>query len=80
MQRRQVEDIIRNALSGACVSVEPALILRAGIDRAAEVERNYLRCTSSRGKAKHAQAVWDTSDGEQDFNFGITLNLMSGRL
>lgn len=60
---------------------EQITMMIAGIDAAVIVEQNYLRCSSTKGKAKHAQTVWDTKgDAEQSYNFGITLNLMMGKI
>lgn len=48
-----------------------------GIQRAAEVEAKYLRCTTNKGKAKHADYVMD---GSTDFNLGVAINLLTGTL
>jgi len=53
-------------------------IMLNGIAKAAEVEKNYLRCVSVQGKAKHAQAVIDVIPN-YDGNFGINLNIMAGK-
>ena len=51
-----------------------------GILKASEVERNYLRCTTNQGKAKQAQAVQDVGAPEHRQNFGVNINLLSGKL
>lgn len=54
-------------------------IMLNGILKAAEVEQKYLRCVSNEGKAKWAQLVQDLQP-EQSNNFGVMLNILSGKL
>ena len=54
-------------------------IMIRGILKAREVERNYLRCTTNRGKGKWAQRVCDINPNNS-FNFGQAINLLSGKL
>lgn len=54
-------------------------VMLAGILKAAEVEVKYLKCVSNRGKAKWAQMVQDIQP-EQGKNFGVMINLLSGKL
>lgn len=54
-------------------------VMIAGIKKAAEVELKYLKCTTDKGKAKWAQIVQDIQP-EQGQNFGVMINLLSGKL
>ena len=54
-------------------------VMIAGIKKAAEVEGKYLRCVSNKGKAKYAQQVSDIQKDESR-NFGVIINLLTGRL
>ena len=57
-------------------------LMVAGLKKAAEVERRYLRCITNEGKAKHAQAVSDVApDGTAGgLPFGVLINLIGGEL
>lgn len=55
-------------------------VMIKGILEAKRVELNYLRCTTNQGKAKHAQAVQDVGLLEHRDNFGVNINLLSGKL
>lgn len=46
---------------------------------AKKVELKYLKCTTNKGKAKYAQMVSDVAP-ETDHSFGVSLNLLSGKL
>ncbi len=50
-----------------------------GLEKAHEVERSYLRCTTNKGKAKWAQMVLDTCDHKED-NFSFMINMLTGEL
>lgn len=52
-------------------------IMARGILKAAEVEKHYLRCISTRGKAKWAQKVLDICP-DQSWNLGVGLVLLGG--
>lgn len=54
-------------------------IMLNGIIKAAEVETKYLKCVSNKGKAKYCQMVSDIAP-ETEYNFGVMINLLSGKL
>lgn len=54
-------------------------IMLKGILKAKEVELRYLRCVSNRGKAKYAQQVSEIQPEESN-NFGVSLNILEGKL
>lgn len=58
---------------------EQILIMLKGIQKAAEVETKYLKCVSNKGKSKYAQMVQDIQP-EQGKNFGVIINLLTGKL
>lgn len=58
---------------------EQITVMLKGILKAAEVEAKYLKCVSNKGKAKWAQMVQDIQP-EQGQNFGVMLNMLSGKL
>ena len=50
-----------------------------GIELASKIEKNYLRCTTLKGKAKWCQKLQDLQP-EEGMNFGVKINLLSGIL
>jgi len=56
-------------------------IMVAGLRKAADVERKYLRCVTNQGKAKHAQEVLDVAPNADGMsNFGVMINLITGHI
>jgi len=58
---------------------DQCVIMVKGILKAAEVEAKYLRCISSRGRAKWAEEVLKVQPGEE-YNFGTMIKFLSGKL
>ena len=61
--------------------VEQINIMVAGIKRAVEVEEQYLLAHSNEDKARAADAVWEVTDNvSKETNFGVSINLLAGKL
>jgi hypothetical protein len=56
------------------------VIMTKGILKAAEVEKEYLVSQENDVRAKYAQLVQDIGEPEQRRNFGVSINLLSGKL
>lgn len=58
---------------------EQIVVMLKGIQVAAKVESKYLKALTNKTKAKWAQLVQDVQP-EQGQNFGVMINLLSGKL
>lgn len=58
---------------------EQISVMIKGILKAAKVESKYLAAKTNKGKAKYAQMVQDIQP-EQSHNFGVSINLLSGKI
>jgi len=54
-------------------------VMLNGVAVAAEVEKNYLRCKTNRGKSRHIEKVLAVQP-EDEGNFDMNLNLLAGKL